>query len=111
GFIRCAWSVGADLGNRNTARLGNDRRDDRAADPALAGTHAATGERLQLVRSRRAKADRAADPADRHLLAAADDRVILGRRQDRPARAIERVEKRPDRPLASQPGADRPGAA
>src|SRR5205823_11932685 len=47
-LIRCARTVGADFRDRYAASLGDHRRDDRPADPALARPHAAAGEGFQL---------------------------------------------------------------
>ena len=108
---RGARAVGADFRDGFAERVGDDGGDDRAADPALAGSHAATGERLELVWTLRAEPRGAADPADRHLLAAARDDFVLGRDQDRRRRAVEPVEKRPQRPFAIERRPDRHGAA
>src|SRR4029077_8302381 len=97
---RGARPIGADFGDRLAADIGDDRRDERAADPALARPHTAAGEGLELVRAGRPKPRGTADPTDRHLLAAAYDDIVLGRDHHRARRPIEAVEKRPQRPLA-----------
>src|SRR3984893_4762182 len=59
----------------------------------------------------RAEPRGAADPADRHLLAAARDGCVLGRDEDRSRRAIEAIEKRPQRSPAIERRPERHGAA
>jgi hypothetical protein len=61
----------------------------------LAGSHAATGECLELVWTLRAEPRGAADPADRNRLAAARDDFVLRGDDDRRRWAVEAVEKRP----------------
>src|SRR5204863_6767464 len=92
------------------ALAGDDCAGDGAAEPALAGPHAAADEGLYLVRPLRAEPHRAADLTGGDLLAAADDDLVR-RIEHAGGRLIKRVEKRPDRPLARQRGADRCGAA
>src|SRR5215472_11049579 len=96
---RGARPIRADLGDGFPERVGDHRRDDRSADPALAWPHTAASERLQLVRSGRAQSCRAADLCDRHLLAATGDDLILGGDQYRSRRAVEPIEKRSQREL------------
>ena len=71
-------------------------RDHRAADPALARTHPATGEGLELVWALRPKLRCAPDCPDRYLLAPAGDDFIFGRDHDRASGAIKAVEKWPE---------------
>src|ERR1700730_17583534 len=108
---RGARAVGADFRYGFAERVGDDGRDDRAADPALAGSHAATGKRLELVWTLRAEPRGAAAPADRHLLAAARDDFVLCRDEDRTRRTVEAIEKRPQRSPAIERRPDRQGAA
>src|SRR5205807_1423566 len=78
-----ARAIGADFRDRDSSGFGNDRADDRPADAALTWSHAAAGESLQLVRSRRAEPDRAPDLAYRDLLASAGNHAVLGGHQNR----------------------------
>src|SRR5205814_4106371 len=71
----------------------------------------AAGECLELVGSGCAEPDRTADATDRHFLAAAGDGFVIERDQDRWTGPVERVQKRADRPFASEPRAEASGPA
>ena len=80
---RGARAIGADFGDRLAEYVGGDRRDHRAADPALARTHPAPGEDLKLVRALSAELRGAADLPDRYFLATAGDDLVFCRDHDR----------------------------
>src|SRR5690606_41754892 len=77
----------------------------QAAGAAPAGAHAGAGEGLELVRAHGAEADAVADLAGRPLLAAADDRAVVGDGEDVARGRIEPIEKAAEGAVARQPGA------
>src|ERR1051326_4912536 len=95
GFPRAA---GPNLGDRNTARLGDDRADKGAAHAALARPHATAQKCLRLVGPARAEMHGPADLPGADLLTAADNDIVR-RAEHARGRPVERIEKRPDRPL------------
>src|SRR5207302_583496 len=90
---------------------GDDRSDHRAAQPALAWSHANAEPGLRLVWPGGTEPHRAADLPHRHLLAAAGDDPVIRWVEYAVGRTVECVEKRPQRVLADERGADRGGAA
>src|SRR5208282_5234994 len=71
---------------------GDELGDREPAKAALARAHAAAEEGLHLVRPRATELDALPHLARRHLLAAADDHVVV-RDAERLGRPIERIEE------------------
>ncbi|KAG1206464.1 hypothetical protein G6F35_011213 [Rhizopus arrhizus] len=89
---REAQPVIAHLLRRHAALFSDDLGHGQPAEAALAGSHAATQERLHLVRPAAAQLDGLAHLRGRDLLAAADDGVTDGAPEG-VRRLVERVEE------------------
>src|SRR4051812_16147667 len=75
---RRTQAVVSHLVRRRAALFGDQLGHREAAEPALAGPHAAAQEGLHLVRTLAAHARGLANLLRRHFLAAAGDRIALG---------------------------------
>src|SRR5471032_176389 len=89
---RRTQAIVAHLVRRRAALFGDQLRHREAAEPALAGSHAAAQEGLHLVRALAAHARGLADLLRGHFLAPASNRIALGLAQGG-HRSIELVEE------------------
>src|SRR5476651_219540 len=99
---RRTQAIVAHLVRPRAALFGDQLRHREAAEPALAGPHAATQESLHLVGALAAHARGLADLLRGHFLTSADDRIAFGLAQ-RCYRPIELVEESATHLLALQP--------
>ena len=83
----------ADFAHRHAAQGRHQLADRGCAEAALAGTHAAAGEGLELVRPEAAQRHRRADITHRDLLATADDGLVAGGTNDLVRRRIQPVQQ------------------